>query len=98
MNVHLEAFQQVTRQAQARVILDRYQELDSGNIVLLVGDFNTDISYTNSVIAMFLKFPTLRAVFHDQLGNKDYYTFPANDPVEKIGLYLLQSPQAYFAR
>lgn len=91
MNVHLEAFEKETRQAQAKVVLDWYERLDSANIILLVGDFNADISYDNSATALFLKYPSLQAVFQDGLGDKDFYTYPADKPIEKLD-YIFYNP------
>lgn len=54
MNVHAEAFDQLTRKAQVEFIYDKFWKAAAQGPVILVGDFNSDPNYKNSAIMQFL--------------------------------------------
>jgi endonuclease/exonuclease/phosphatase family metal-dependent hydrolase len=93
LNVHLEAFDQQTRELQAREVLQVVDQYASAGPLLLIGDFNarppfaSDVNTDESTIAMFLKHPLLSPALDEPqyLSNETaYYTFDTENPYEKL--------------
>jgi len=79
INVHLEAFDKVTRINQTKYIAKLLSEYKDNYPVLLAGDFNSDIKYDNAAIKIILDIEGIKSASHDE--DK---TFPSNQPTERI--------------
>lgn len=93
LNVHLEAFDQQTRELQAREVLQVVDQYATRGPLLLIGDFNarppfaTDVSTNESTISMFLDHPLLSPALDERqyLANEAaHFTFDTKHPYEKL--------------
>ena len=79
INVHLEAYDKVTRINQTRFIAKLFNEYKNTFPVLLAGDFNSDIDDDNAAINIIMDIPGIRSASH----NEDK-TYPSNQPNKRI--------------
>jgi endonuclease/exonuclease/phosphatase family metal-dependent hydrolase len=94
LNVHLEAFDQTTRETQAREVRAYYDRLvDTGIPVLLLGDFNSELQPdsggpppADSTLHILLHDTELRTAIPDsvRVTMTPGATFPADNPTRKI--------------
>lgn len=94
LNLHLEAFDQATREKQAREVRDAYDRLvKTGIPVLLMGDFNSEplpnsegTALPDSTLHILLHDTSLRPVLSDSVraAMAPDATYPANAPRRKI--------------
>ncbi|MEM7551060.1 MAG: endonuclease/exonuclease/phosphatase family protein [Bacteroidota bacterium] len=93
INVHLEAFDQETRESQAEYLLEVVNDYTKNYPVILMGDFNsrppfaTEQLNNEKTISLFLENPYLEvAVTKDRyLKNEQaYFTFSSGEPYEKL--------------
>jgi endonuclease/exonuclease/phosphatase family metal-dependent hydrolase len=86
LNLHLEAFDQETRVAQAKVVKNLYDSLSSQMPVLLMGDFNSTIPggpYLSEAIEVIMGSEDIEsAVDPDQYeaNPEEYFTFSSGTP------------------
>jgi endonuclease/exonuclease/phosphatase family metal-dependent hydrolase len=79
INVHLEAFDYPTRFKQVKHVIEIYNRYQDKFPVLLVGDFNSDLTFNNPAIQMIFDLPGIKSATHDQEK-----TFPSVSPVKKL--------------
>ncbi len=79
INVHLEAFDRITRINQTIYIAKLFNEYKDTFPVILAGDFNSDFNYDNASIKIILDIPEIKFASHNE--NK---TYPSNQPNKKI--------------
>ena len=94
VNVHLEAFDQTTRETQAREVRAYYDRLvDTGIPVLLLGDFNSEsppgsdgAAFADSTLHILLRGTELRPALSDsaRAAMTPAGTYPADDPTRHI--------------
>lgn len=93
LNVHLEAFDQYTRQQHGQHVLEVLKEYLKQYPVLLVGDFNANPVEAKSnvkketVMDLFYQLPELKEAIPMQafLANeKDFYTYSSEKPYQRI--------------
>jgi len=88
LNVHLEAFDEFTREKQSLVVLEKFNELASDYPVILLGDFNAMIdSESDETISNIMKGDFISRAVNDSLylQNKvTQYTYSSADPNRKI--------------
>jgi endonuclease/exonuclease/phosphatase family metal-dependent hydrolase len=93
LNVHLEAFDQQTRESQAADILKVVDEYVNRYPIILMGDFNarppysTDKVTDESTISMFLEHPRLAAALDRNTylaAESQHFTFDTAKPYEKL--------------
>ena len=88
MNVHLEAFNETTREKQALQVLSIYNELADEFPVILLGDFNVNADNTNEeTIRHILKGKSISRAISDEVyqANKNaFYTYSSEKPSRKI--------------
>ena len=94
LNVHLEAFDQTTRETQAREVRAYYDRLvETGIPVLLLGDFNSELQpgsgegpLADSTLHILLHDTELRPIFPDSVraATTPAGTYPADAPRRKI--------------
>lgn len=93
LNVHLEAFDQQTREAQAQVLLDMVDSLAAKGPLLLVGDFNArppfakDQLTDETTMRLFFDHPQLSpAITQSQYLQQEerYFTFDSRKPYEML--------------
>jgi len=107
INLHLEAYDVETREKQAREVLALYNRLTAQSLpVLLIGDFNSEVTGADDASAANSDRPTdetarlllnetgLRAVFPDTVEGTPPATFPADAPTRKID-YILYPPEQF---
>ncbi len=100
INVHLEAFHVGTREEQAHIVNDLYRRLvDSGVPTLLIGDFNSRLTPTNSAstdetMRHLLEGTDLRPVATSVPTDTKWATYPAHDPVRRID-YIFYPPRFF---
>jgi len=93
MNVHLEAFDQETREAQSLIVLAKFNELSDKYPVILLGDFNALPSGENEdmTIPTIMKGKNIvRSIPNSvyQINKSKYYTFDSKEPTRKIDYIL----------
>lgn len=92
MNVHFEAWDELTREKQAAIVLEIYRKYAKDYPVILMGDFNctapfSDNAFDESTIALFLNekgldmATDLKDFKENQSAN---YTFSSEKPFQKI--------------
>jgi endonuclease/exonuclease/phosphatase family metal-dependent hydrolase len=83
INVHLEAYDADTREAQARQVRALYDRVATSDVpILLLGDFNAELDAPgNSTMTLLLNDTALRPAQPDSAVTG---TFPANDPTRTI--------------
>ena len=93
MNVHLEAYKDVTRKQQGEKLLEVFREYNKKYPVLLVGDFNAEPEFykdqfnDNDIMIQFNSEKGLNPAITDDeyYGDPDsYYTFSSEEPAIKI--------------
>ncbi|MCR9249978.1 MAG: endonuclease/exonuclease/phosphatase family protein [bacterium] len=88
MNVHLEAYDQKTRQGQAKKVLEHYNFFADSYPVLLVGDFNaipngdTDTTIETILSGQDIMMATSMTDYGED--PKSYYTYSSANPEAKI--------------
>ena len=92
-NVHLEAFDEQTREIQAGEVLRVLGQYIDEMPIILIGDFNARPPFASArisdekTISMFLEHPLLSPAIDRQryLANeKEHFTFDTNNPYEKL--------------
>lgn len=90
MNVHLEAFDEETRVAQAHVVKAAFEELSEKGPVLLIGDFNSRPEYEstlNKAIKVLMQSKYIASAVTRSMYESDssrYYTFNSREPYQMI--------------
>ena len=93
LNVHLEAFDQQTRELQAREVLQIVDEYAARGPLLLIGDFNarppfaSDTNSNEKTITMFMDHPLLSPALNEQqylASEAEHFTFDTANPYEKL--------------
>ena len=93
LNVHLEAFDQQTRELQAVEVMQLVEDYTREHPLLLMGDFNarppfaTEVITDEQTISMFLDHPLLSAAIDKgrYLENEEgHFTFDTANPYEKL--------------
>jgi endonuclease/exonuclease/phosphatase family metal-dependent hydrolase len=100
INVHLEAWDAGTREIQAHIIMDLFNQYEREYPVMLVGDFNTIPLYdkqadTEKTLQIIMKQTNIASAISkaQYLANPEgYYTFDSRKPYQKID-YILYSPR-----
>ncbi len=83
MNVHLEAFDSLTRDEQLKSVYETFKAESKDHPVILSGDFNASPESDEAGIELFLKDTTIGcAAFHPNTPN--YFTFSSGKPIERI--------------
>lgn len=82
INVHLEAYDQVTRKLQMQQIKNIYIKYYKDFPTILLGDFNSDIDFKNAGIELLLKLPETgcAAFSRDHTEN----TYSSESPMERL--------------
>lgn len=81
INVHLEAYDKPTRAIQTKEVLALYNSYKNEYPTLLVGDFNSDIKFSDASIAPIINSPDIGiAAFNIPYGN----TYNSINPSERI--------------
>jgi endonuclease/exonuclease/phosphatase family metal-dependent hydrolase len=95
-NVHLEAFDPVTRREQVHRLADEVKQ--QGGLKFVLGDFNSSITMRDDVSAEDKEMESSEAILSfmeltDMLnaGTKPFYTFPSWDPARKLD-HIVYSP------
>jgi endonuclease/exonuclease/phosphatase family metal-dependent hydrolase len=97
MNVHLEAFDTETREAQAVVLAKMYAELAATRPVLLIGDFNSRPPWeedADDVIQSLLNAGNIASAIDETRYKqipKAHYTFSSDEPYQMID-YIFYNP------
>ena len=93
LNVHLEAFDQETREVQATEVLNVIEQYISSYPVILIGDFNARPPFASkqvtqeSTISIFMQHPLLSPALsrNNYLANEQsHFTFDTATPYEKL--------------
>ena len=93
LNIHLEAFDQKTREAQATEVLNVIEEYISSYPVILIGDFNARPPFASNqvsqetTISIFMQHPLLSSALSrtNYLAHEEgHYTFDTAAPYEKL--------------
>ena len=93
INVHLEAFDESTREAQAAVVLSLYRDLAEEFPVFLVGDFNSLPPFAtvgepeDKSLNAYFKEPGLGVAIPEESylqSESDYFTFNSVTPYQKL--------------
>jgi len=102
LNVHLDAFDQSTRETQALEVMKVVEQYINKNPVILMGDFNARPPYANDkvtdehTISMFLDHPQLSLAVDKETYLADessHFTFDTEQPFEKLD-YIFYSHQS----
>jgi len=102
LNVHLEAFDQQTRELQAREVLQVVDQYAAQGPLLLIGDFNARPPYASETIsdektmAMFLDHPLLSPALDQQqylASETEHFTYDTANPYEKLD-YIFYTPRS----
>ncbi len=82
INVHLEAYDTETRIKQTKKIIELYHKFNDDFPTILLGDFNSDISYENASIKLIMEIPKIgNAVYTDSNLVK---TFSSDKPTKRL--------------
>lgn len=82
INVHLEAYDAETRIKQTKKVIELYNKYSIDFPTILLGDFNSDISYANASIKLIMDIPQIgNAVFTE---NNLVKTFSSEKPTERL--------------
>jgi len=80
--VHLEAFDKTTREKQTKYVANLYKKYATDYPVLLVGDYNSDITSKNPTIEIISNLPGIAmASVGSDVDNK---TFPSSQPKYRL--------------
>lgn len=82
INVHTEAFDQETRIKQIEKIIELYNQFNKEYATVLLGDFNSDISYENSGIKLIMNLPNTGCAAFNK--NQIQNTFDSKKPFERL--------------
>ena len=82
INIHTEAFHQETRHKQIQKIIAIYNQYNKEFPTILLGDFNSDMSYENSGIRLILNLPNTGCAAFDK--NLILDTFDSKNPTERL--------------
>jgi endonuclease/exonuclease/phosphatase family metal-dependent hydrolase len=83
INIHVEAFEQKTRIAQLKNVLELAKEKAKKGAVILLGDFNSDPGYKNAACQMFLNDDVF--VLTDTIAGTHYKkTYPSAKPSVRL--------------
>jgi endonuclease/exonuclease/phosphatase family metal-dependent hydrolase len=82
INVHLEAFDVPTRINHANHIVKLYNKYKDDYPVLLIGDFNSDLSFENPAIKIILDIPGIGCASFD--GTNTLKTYPSRQPTNRL--------------
>lgn len=82
INIHTEAFHQETRINQIKKIIKIYEEYRYKYPTVLLGDFNSDINYTQAAINLIIDLPKTGNVFFNKKDLKN--TFDSDNPTERL--------------
>jgi endonuclease/exonuclease/phosphatase family metal-dependent hydrolase len=100
INAHLESFDTEMREEQARIVNDLYRRLSTEGIpTLLLGDFNSRLSRTNSAsqdetMRLLLDGTNLRPAVAAAPEDTAHATYPANAPTRRID-YIFYPPRFF---
>lgn len=110
LNVHLEAFDEETRMAQARVLMDIYRQYAAQYPVILMGDFNARPPFASEPQRMVdgvMENDQTMSYFFEELGLQDAiaevaymadeqacFTYSSEEPHEKLD-YILYDPDVF---
>ena len=100
INVHLEAYDALTREKQAYLLMDIYQKYENDYPIILLGDFNCtppfdEYAFTEETIKVFNDYSGIAMATSrlDYLENpKEYFTFDSREPYQKID-YIFYNPK-----
>lgn len=81
INVHLEAFDQDTRQKHSETVLELYENCIKRYPTILVGDFNSSPEERNPTIKTFLD-KNIQAAAMNNKGN--FFTYPSDKPAMRL--------------
>lgn len=102
LNVHLEAFDQETRELQAREVLEVVEQYIGETPLILMGDFNARPPYASETVTsektikMFLEHPLLDVAVDRETylaSESAHFTFDTAEPYEKLD-YIFYSNQS----
>ncbi len=102
LNVHLEAFDQETRELQAREVLEVVEQYIETTPLILIGDFNARPPYASETVTneetikMFLEHPLLDVAVDIETylaRESEHFTFDTSEPYEKLD-YIFYSNQS----
>ena len=82
INVHLEAYDAITRKLQMQQVKSIYLKYYKKQPVILLGDFNSDIHFDQAGINLFLKLPDTGCAAFDP--NNSQNTFSSALPTERL--------------
>ena len=98
MNVHMEAFDVETREAQAHVVKGIYNTYADKGPTILLGDFNSQPAWeinADKVMSTFLSGNNIRSAITEenyQASPSNFYTFDSDKPYQMID-YILYNPK-----
>lgn len=83
INIHVEAFDQTTRIAQLKDVLNLAKEKAKAGAVVLLGDFNSDPDFKDAACKMFYTDDVFAGT--DPIDNNNYKdSFPSDVPVKRL--------------
>jgi endonuclease/exonuclease/phosphatase family metal-dependent hydrolase len=82
INIHVEAYDKKTRRSQLKIIHKLCKQKQKEMPVLLIGDFNSSITYKDAAINMFLKDTNLACAGLAEISTE--FTFSSDEPFERI--------------
>jgi len=95
INIHAEAFDQATRIAQLKDVLQLARSKADYGPVILLGDFNSDPKYKNAACRLFFEDNIFACA--DQFGETDYEkTYPSGKPTERLD-YIFYTKKDFIA-
>ena len=89
INIHLEAYDQPTREAQAKTVLDIYNSYKNDFPTILLGDFNSNPEHKDAIINNFLKLGNIGNAAFDT--NTYEATFSSEAPLNRIDYILFNT-------
>jgi len=81
INVHLEAFDKITREGQLDAIIDLFKKYNKKYPTILLGDFNSDVNYDNPAI---IKLLNLKNVGNAAFEKSYDFTYSSAKPFKRI--------------
>lgn len=82
INVHLEAYNQETRKEQMQQVKTIYSKYCNEFPTILLGDFNSDITYKDSAIKQLLNIPDIGCAAFETTNTQ--FTFSSANPTERL--------------
>lgn len=86
INIHLEAYDQPTREAQAEEVLNIYSAYKDDFPTILLGDFNSDPNNENTIMTKFLSIQNIGNAAFDSNNYKS--TYSSLEPINRIDYIL----------